>query len=183
MLKFQNFGRTHGQPCLPAPFSRAVGQKSKFRSQHFFALLSPFPKRYDTTPLPQYPGRRYIWQKTHFSGSGPDPEGLGVQINGPKITCKEISGPWKFDHNLAMGSKVISNCSGHRRTDRQTDRQTHILNSHGPLREFFFWNYFMHWRDVKLWTLRNSYHFTSWSLLRSLHSLRKSVFGFPLVWI
>ena len=35
----------------------------------FFCLVLPFPKAYDTTPLPQNPGRRKIWQKIHFLGS------------------------------------------------------------------------------------------------------------------
>ena len=62
-----------GRPSLPALFSLAVGQKSKFRFQHFICLILSFPKRYEATPLPPNPGRRYIWQKTHFFRLGLTP--------------------------------------------------------------------------------------------------------------
>ena len=42
-------------PRLPAPFSPARGQKSKFRSQSFVCLLVPNLKRYDRTPYPKTP--------------------------------------------------------------------------------------------------------------------------------
>ena len=80
-LKFQNFGRPPGLPpwpapqacppglpCLPALFSRAVGRKSKISSQRFVRLVVLFPKRYDTTPVPQSPQRRKIWKKNPFFG-------------------------------------------------------------------------------------------------------------------
>ena len=93
MLKFQNFGRPPGQPRLPAPFSPAVGQNSKFRSQRFVCLVVPIPKRCNTTPLPQTPGGNRL-----FRGPG---------LTRTKISCKELSGPSKFCADPSNGSKVF----------------------------------------------------------------------------
>ena len=48
-------------------------------------------------------------------GSGPDPEGPGIWVTCPKITCKELNWPWKFSWDPTTGSKVISLSSGHSR--------------------------------------------------------------------
>ena len=106
-----------------APFSRAVGCKSKFCSLYFLASSSPFRKSMTQPPAPK-PWEEIDLAENPLFRVGAWSEGLGVQITLPKITCKELSGPWKFDLNLAVWSKVISHYSGHRQTDRQTDKRT-----------------------------------------------------------
>ena len=113
----------HGQPCLPAPFSRAVGQKSKFRSQHFFASLSQFQKGVTRPPCPKTPGGD-IFGRNPLLGVRAWPRGPWVQVTHPKITCEEFSRPWKFGCQPTNMSKVIWLCSGDAHTDRQTHRQT-----------------------------------------------------------
>ena len=77
-------------PHLPAQFSPADGQNSKFRSQHFVGIVLPIPTRYNMTPLLQNPRRRQIWREPQFWGPGPDPEDPRVQLTSQKITCKEL---------------------------------------------------------------------------------------------
>ena len=63
-----------------------------------------------------------------------------VQTSWPKITCKELSWTWKFDHNQTPRSNVVSLCSGSQSdwwTERQTDRQANILNRKEPHRKTF----------------------------------------------
>ena len=60
-------------------------------------------------------GRIYVWQNRPFLGSGPDPEGPGVQTTCPKIICEDLGWPLKFGHVLTSGSIVISICSDHTR--------------------------------------------------------------------
>ena len=65
MLKFRNFGRPPSWPRLPALFSQAVGQKSKFRPQSFVRLVVPIPKKCNTTPCPKTHGHKNGHTKTN----------------------------------------------------------------------------------------------------------------------
>ena len=65
-LKFQIFGCPLGQPCLPAPFSRAMGQKSNFCSQHFFTSSSHFQKGVTRPPCPKTLGGDGLAEKSIF---------------------------------------------------------------------------------------------------------------------
>ena len=136
MLKFQNFCWLAGQPSLPAPFSRAVGWKSKLRSQLFVCLVVPILKRCDTTPCPKTPGGDRFGRNPLL----PDPKGPWVQVTRQKITCKELSGPWKFCARPSNESKVTAHFWGEGLSDLQTQRRTDKNQS--PLyhyrTEFFF---------------------------------------------
>ena len=154
MLRFQNFCRPPGQPGLAAPFSWAVGQKSKFRSQRFVCHVVSIPKRRDTTPLPQNPRRRQIWRKPAFLGSRPDPVGPGVRVTRPKITCEELSGPWKFHTDPSNGSKVTALFWSDGCRDTQTF--TTITNHPCTIGKFFFFAYMWEERRENLQTLRIS---------------------------
>ena len=57
-------------------------------------------------------------------GSEPDPEGRGFQNTRPKITCEELSGPWKFRAGLSNESKVMALFRSDRHQDTQKDRHT-----------------------------------------------------------
>ena len=128
IFKIPNF-RLPPWPALPACLpASGHGPIVKSLLPTFFYLLLPFPKRCDMTPLPQNLGRRWFGRKVHFLGLG------GVQTICPKITCNESGWPWKFDHYLTMKSKIISHCSG--------DRRTHILN---PPKWKFFVKLFYAW--------------------------------------
>ena len=131
----------------PAPFSRAMGQKSNFCSQHVFTSSSHFQKGVTWPPCPKTLGGDGLAEKSIFW------VWAGVQTTCPKITCNESGWPWKFDHYLTMKSKIISHCSGHRRT--------HILN---PSKWKFFVKLFYAWGDGKLQSLQIFYHFTSWRM-------------------
>ena len=52
-VEIPDFGHPPSQPCLLTPFSRAMGRKSKFRSQHFFALPSCYRKSMTQPPCPK----------------------------------------------------------------------------------------------------------------------------------
>ena len=95
---------------------------------------------------------------------GPDPAGHGFRATRPKITCKELSGPWKFCANLSNGPKVTAlflkwHTDG--RTHRRTDAQTK-MNHPSTTTEFFFSSYMLWERRKTLKTLQNFYLFTWW---------------------
>ena len=75
------------QPAPPyCPVFSGRGLKIKILLPTFFL---PHP------PVFENPGRRQIWRKSPFLGSGPDPKGCGlagfgwVKTTCPKITCEE----------------------------------------------------------------------------------------------
>ena len=65
-----------------------TGCKTKFRSQHLFLPCSPISKKVWHVPLTQNPGRRYIWQKTHFLGSRLTLWGLGSKWPPQKLLAR-----------------------------------------------------------------------------------------------
>ena len=101
MSKFQNFGRLPGQPRLPAPFSQAVGRKSKFR---FFPHSSCFQKGMTRPPCPKTPGGDRFGRNPLFGGPGLTPnfwagslksKALGVRPGPPKGPfLPNLTPPW-----------------------------------------------------------------------------------------
>ena len=70
-VKIPKFWSPPDQPTpeqlhLPAPFSQAVGQKSKFRSQHFFASSSRLRKGMTQPPCPKTLGGDRFGRKVPF---------------------------------------------------------------------------------------------------------------------
>ena len=63
------------------------------------------------------------YPKTPYLGSGRYPEGPGVRVTRPKITCEEFGRPWKFGCHPTKMSKVIWLCS----RDVQTQKNNHSV--------------------------------------------------------
>ena len=83
-LKFQNFA------CPHAVFS-GRGPKIKIPLPTFFLSRPPVSKK--------------VW---HHPPAPKPPEGPGVRVTCPKITCEELSGPWKFCVCQSKESKVTA---------------------------------------------------------------------------
>ena len=98
---------------------------------------------------------------------GPDQEGPGVQTTCSKISCKELSWPWKFEHNLTTCSEVILLCSVHLWTDRQMDRHTFWIPL-DPLGKILFLNFYTLWSPAKFLP------FTSWRILYNIFFSQRS---------
>ena len=169
MLKFQNFCRPPGQPRFSAPFSWAMVQKSKFRSQRFVCLVDQISKRCNMSFLPQNPPEEIDLAETRFFGVRAWLR--GPQGTCPKITCKELSRPWKFCADLFNGSKVTALFRSDTRTHRRTDSQTKT-NHLSTTTEFFFFAYTWGGRMETLQTLQNFYPFTLWRINNLLTKLR-----------
>ena len=74
----------------PAFRPRFLGRQAENQNSApniLLALLSLFRKGV-TTPLPQDPGRRLIWQKLPFLGSGPDPRAPGSRAPAQNLLSK-----------------------------------------------------------------------------------------------
>ena len=83
---------------------------------------------------PQIPSFYLANLKTHTFSKGPDPEGPGVRVTCPKITCEELSEHWKFCANPPNDSKVTALFRSDRHTDAQTQTKTNHLST---IREIF----------------------------------------------
>ena len=86
MWEFQNFGRPPGQPRLLAPWAKT----QNFAPNILFASLSRFRKGVTRPPAPK-PPEEIDSAETPFFGVRAWPEGLGVRVTHPKITCEEFS--------------------------------------------------------------------------------------------
>ena len=150
MMKFQNFCRTPSQPRLPAPFSPAVGQNSK---DVLFASLSRFRKGVTRPPCPKTPGGDRFGRNPLFRGPGLTPRAPGSKLPAQKLLARSLVDPKNLTTIWPLGQKLFHIVAV---TDRQTDRQTHILNPPWPLRKKNFFNYFMHGGNGKLWTCKIS---------------------------
>ena len=153
MLKFQNFGRHPGQSRLPAPFSPAVGQNSKFRSQHFVCLVVPIPKRCNTTPLPQNPWR----QKPTFLGPW-------SPRHPPKNYLQGVKWALKILRQSVQGFKSYGTFSKWH-IDTQTDGWTDKNKS--P--QYHYIIFFLHICEGEGGKLYKLYLFTLWRIISSMN--------------
>ena len=129
MLKFKNFGC----PLAFWPHFLRPWAKNQYSAPNsLFTSLFQIRKGATLPPAPKA-SEEIDLAETPFLRVRADPGGPGVKITCRKITCEELSGPWKFDCHPMNISKVIWLSSGdaqmHRRTDaqmhRRTDAQTH----------------------------------------------------------
>ena len=125
MLKFQKFCWPPGQPHLPARFSLAVGQKSKFRL--FYLPCCPDSEKVRHNPPAPKPREEIDLAETRF---------FGVRVARPKIICDYVG-----SENFAPIRQTVQKLRHffevtHGRTDARRDRQKWITLV--PLQKFFF---------------------------------------------
>ena len=91
------------RPAPPSgPVFSGCGPKLKIPLPTFCLPCCPDSEKVQHDPPAPNPRR-----KPAFSGSGPDPAGLGIRVTRTKISCKELSGPSKFCADPSNGSKVF----------------------------------------------------------------------------
>ena len=155
MLKFQNFCWLAGQPSLPAPFSRAVGWKSKLRSQLFVCLVVPILKRCDTTPCPKTPGGDRFGRNPLF--------GVRAWPQGPRGPSHPPNYYLLIKWALKISRRSVQRVKSYGMFSKwQTDTQKRITSV--PLLNFFL--HICEGEEGKpLQTQRNFYLFTLWKII------------------
>ena len=99
--------------------------------------------------------------ETRFFGVRAWPRGPRSPCHLQKITCKEVSGPWKFRANPSNGSQVTTLFWSDTRTDRPTQGQKRITSV--PLQNFFL--HVCEWEGGKLY---KTYQISTSSLCEGL---------------
>ena len=123
--------------------------------------IGPFFGRFWWAPLPPKPPEEIDLAETRFFGVQAWPRGPRSPCHLQKITCKEVSGPWKFRANPSNGSQVTALFWSDTRTDRRTQGQKRITSV--PLQNFFFACMWVGRRET-LQNLPNFYLFTLWRI-------------------